>query len=232
MSAMQGVTGGRRGTKRKSAGYAFSKKKGSKKSRSAASITAGMGDELKFHDVNLDDAAVAAAGTVTDSVVKIAQGTGQSQRDGRKCVIAKIGWRYRLTLPEYVNQPTPSPGDVVRMLMYVDKQANGATATVLDILAAASYQSFNNLSNKSRFYTLMDKTITMNYQTLAGVTGAVDGAVEVYEGSFYKNCDVPLEFSDTLGAITEIRSNNIGVLLISAFGVATFNSKLRFRFVG
>ncbi len=200
--------------------------------KAAVVAQAAMRGEVKFHDVDLNDAVISAVGSITDSIVKIASGTGESQRDGRLCTVASVGWRYRLTLPEYVNAATPSPGDVARLIMYLDRQANGATAAVTDILESADYQSFNNLSNKSRFLTLCDKKIVMNYDTLSGVTGAVDGAVKVYEGNVYKKLNIPLEFSSTAGAITELRSNNIGVLLISAFGVATFNSKIRVRFVG
>ena len=48
--------------------------------------------------------------------------------------------------------------------------------------------------------------------------------------SFYKTCNMPIEYDSTTGAITEIRSNNIGVLLLSRNGVCTFGSKFRVRF--
>ena len=55
----------------------------------------------------------------------------------------------------------------MRVMLYHDKQANGATAAVLDILESADYQSFNNLVNSGRFRILMDRTYAMNYLTLA-----------------------------------------------------------------
>lgn len=73
----------------------------------------------------------------------------------------------------------------------------------------------------------------MNLTTMASDNGGVvSNSAVVRNGSFYKKCNVPLEFSSTTGAITEIRSNNIGVLLISAEGTAKFDSSIRIRFTG
>ncbi len=193
----------------------------------------GPGTELKFHDVDLDDAVIDTAGTVTASVNLIAQGTTESERDGRACTIKRIGWRYKITVPELDAVATPGAPDTVRVIMFLDKQCNGATATVTGILEAANYQSFNNLANKSRFRTLYDRTHQINYMSLASDNaGVVSQGAHSVNGSFYKDCNIKLEFDSTTGAITEIRSNNIGVLLISAAGVAAFDSKIRLRFVG
>ncbi len=189
--------------------------------------------ELKFHDVDLDDATVATGGTVTASVNLIPQGVTEVQRIGRKCTIRSIGWRYQMTIPERDAAAQPGQGDVLRMIMYQDKQTNGATAAVTDILEAADYQSFNNLVNKGRFRTLLDKTLTLNYSGLASDgAGVVSQALMFKSGTFFKSCNIPIEFDSTTGAITEIRSNNIGVLLLSGSGVAGFSSKIRLRFEG
>lgn len=189
--------------------------------------------ELKFFDVTLDDAVVAATGTITDSLNKIAQGTTESERDGRKCVISHIGWRFEISLPEIDAVATPASGDVLRIILYCDKQANGATAAVTDILELANYQSFNNLANTSRFRTLYDRVITINYATLASDNSAVVSQANVIRsGAMFKKVKVPLEFSATTGAMSEIRSNNLGVLLISRNGLCAFNSHLRLRFRG
>ncbi len=185
------------------------------------------GGELKFFDLDLDDATVANGGTITDSINKIAQGTTESTRIGRKCTIRSIGWRFEVTLPI---DTTVGLADVVRVIMYLDKQCNGATATVTDILESANFQSFNNLANKSRFRTLMDRTYAINVSAAAGNGTSNDAADSVIEDSFFKKCNLALEFDATAGAITEIRSNNIGVLLIARTGAAGFSSKIRLRF--
>ncbi len=192
---------------------------------------ASNGHELKFHDVNLDDAVISATGTVTPSVNLIAQGVTESERVGRRCTIKSIFWRWECNLPAVDAQALPDNGDVVRFIMYVDKQANGAAAAVTDILESADHLSFNNLSNSGRFRTLYDYNMVMNYDTLASDgAGVVSSAFRTYRGKFYKKCNIPLEFDASTGAITEIRSNNIAVLLISRSGKAVFVSKIRLRF--
>ncbi len=187
--------------------------------------------ELKFFDLDLDDTVVAAAGGITDSINKIAQGVTEVTRVGRKCTIKSIAWRYQTSLGSFDAQATPQLGQELRIMMYLDKQANGATAAVTDILESADFQSFNNLANSGRFRILMDKIVNITYPSLASDgAGVVSSNGIVRGGRFFKRCNIPIEFSATTGAITEIRSNNIGVLLISNTGVVGFNSKIRLRF--
>ncbi len=191
------------------------------------------GKELKFHDVDFNDAVVAIGGTVEPSINLIAQGVTESQRIGRKCTIRSIGWRWQMTIPERDAAATPGQGSTLRMILFQDKQANGATAAVTDLLESADFQSFNNLVNKGRFRTLMDKTVTINYMGLGSDgAGVVSQGLQIRHGTFFKECNIPVEFDSTTGAITEIRSNNIGVLLISGAGLCGFASKFRLRFEG
>lgn len=193
--------------------------------------TSGGDGEQKFFDVDLDDAAVDAAGTVTDSINKIAQGVTEVQRVGRKCTIKSINWHYRTYLPEAVSQATPQGPDIVRIMLFLDKQCNGATAAVTDILETANFQSFRNLANSGRFNILLDKSVALNYPSSGGWLANTYFNPEVTRpGAFYKKCSIPIEFSSTTGAIGEIRSNNLGVLLISNNGVAGFESAIRLRF--
>ncbi len=189
------------------------------------------GGELKFHDVDLDDAVVASTGTITATINIIPTGTTESTRIGRKCTIRNIGWRYSWQMPEQDAQATPASADILRIILYVDKQANAATATVSNFLSTADFQSFNQLQNKDRFITLMDRTVETNYNALASDGAGVVSQGSVFgEGSFFKRVNIPIEYSGATGAITEIRSNNIGVLLISAVGIVGFFSKFRLRF--
>ncbi len=193
----------------------------------------GVGtSEAKFHDVTLDDAVTAAAGAITDSVVKIAQGVTESTRVGRKCVITKIMWRYYLHMPEIDGTGDPPPPDVCRVILYVDHQCNGATAAVLDILESTDIRSFNNLANSSRFTILMDRVHDMPRPHLTNEQAAATLSCCKYfkSFSFYKSCSIPLEFTSTTGAITEITTNNIGVLIISEASVCGLDSHFRFRF--
>ncbi len=191
-------------------------------------------NELKFHDIDVDDAVVATGGTIQNagSINLIGQNITESTRIGRKCTIKSIGWRFTVSLPEVDAASAPPNPDTVRVLLYQDSQANGVTAAVTDILESAHYQSFNNLANKSRFSTLMDKTVALNFTTGLGIGADSDYTSVRKEFSFFKKCVIPLEFSGVAdpAAMTEVRSNNLGVLLISQAGVAKFDSKFRLRF--
>ncbi len=192
----------------------------------------GPGQELKFHDLDIDDATVAAGGTIQTSgtVCVIPQGVTEKQRVGRKCVVRSINWRFQLTTVEQDGVADPLNSDTVRVILYLDKQCNGAAAGVTDILEADDYQSFNNLANKTRFRTLMDRTYTLNVKAGGGNGTASDWAATVINDTFFKKVNIPIEYDSTTGAITEIKSNNIGVLLLGLQATTSFDSKMRLRF--
>ncbi len=187
--------------------------------------------ELKFHDVDFTDAVVATGGTVEPTINIIVQGVGESQRIGRKCTIRSINWRYTVDLPAEQDQTDIGNGEIVRIILFHDKQCNGATATVTGILESASFLSFNNLSNKGRFRTLMDRIVVLNRQvSSADGANTQSGPLFVKHGVFFKNVNIPIEYDNPDGVIGRMRTNNIGVLLISQTGVAGFTSKFRLRF--
>ncbi len=189
------------------------------------------GPELKFHDLDIDDAVVAAGGTIAQASCNlIAQGVTESARIGRKCLVKQINWRFQINLPEVDAGGTPQDSDVIRVILYLDKQCNGAAAAVTDIVESANFQSFNNLSNKSRFRTLMDRTYEISPNGVGGNGTAVDSGGANVTDTLFKSVNIPVEFNAATGAITEIRSNNIGVLLLGFAGVSGFFSKMRLRF--
>ncbi len=187
--------------------------------------------ELKFHDLDIDISPVGLAGVIAqDSVNLIAQGVTESERIGRKCRIKSINWRFNCRL--LATTVAANTSDTIRILLYLDKQANGATASITGILESANYQSFNNLTNKGRFRTLMDKTLALNCTAGSGrgSTDTLSYAEHNVASSYFKNVNIPIEFSAGTGAIGEITSNNIGVLLITESGLVNFTSKMRLRF--
>ncbi len=202
-----------------------------KRARAMEPRRLGYSGELKFHDVALDDAVVAGGGNITATVNIIPQGVTEIQRIGRKCTIRSIHWKYRVDLPEVGPVASPNTIDEVRVIMYLDKQCNGATAAATDILETATLRSFRNLANSGRFTFLCDRVHTLNWTTLASDTaGAYRQAEVVREFSFNKKCEIPIEFNAGAGILTEIRSNNIGVLLVGVNGAAGFLSSIRLRF--
>ncbi len=196
----------------------------------------GTRAELKFHDIDVDEAAADWSGGKIQnagSICLIGQGITESTRIGRKCILKSIMWRGTLNMA-LLAAATLRADEIVRVLVYQDTQANGATAAVTDILEAADAHSFNNLANKGRFRTLMDKRYAIRPSASAGDGATNDTAAAKTAVSFFKRCNIPLEFSGVANpaAITEMRSNNIGILLISESnaGSIALNSKVRLRF--
>lgn len=188
-----------------------------------------LGNEYKFFDTTWDESGIAATGLIAlDSVNEVAAGTGENQRIGRKITIRSIHVRWDVVLT--AGTTANETDDNLRLIVYLDRQCNGATAAVTDILETAAYKSFNNLSNKNRFKILADKFTDINSMSGA-YTGSTDnyGKAGKYR-SMHMKCNIPVEFSSTTGAITEIRSNNVGVLLITANANANSEGQVRIRY--
>ncbi len=191
----------------------------------------GPTSELKFHDVDVDHNPINTAGIITPSINIIPQGTTESQRIGRKCTIKSIGWKVRFQYPELDGGATPQASDDIRLILYLDKQANGAAASVLDLIETADVRSFRNLANSGRFVFLHDKLYTINVTNLASdAAGVVSSGGVRRNFSVYKKCNLPIEFSSTTGAIGEIRSNNLGVMAMTGNGLTILDSTFRLRF--
>ncbi len=193
-----------------------------------------VGPELKFHDVDVDmTGADHSAGVIlnTSSINLIAQGVTESTRIGRKCVIRSIGWRGNVDYAVATGAGA-ADADQLRLMLVLDKQANGAAPAVTDVLESANIHSFNNLSNKGRFRVLSDKIHFLNVVGAAGDGTTHDYMIVKEPIEFFKQVNIPLEFSAGTGAITEIRSNNLFILAISqlASTSTSIDSKVRLRF--
>ncbi len=188
--------------------------------------------ERKFIDKDVANFTIAVTGNSgTASLNLIASGTGESQRIGRKAVLLQIDLRgYMVHLG--ASASTGPLADPVTVYMILDKQANGAQATWADVFDTAHPLSFRNLANKDRFTVLGTKRFVM--QTLAG--GGDIGASNsnwTNNAKFYSmhwQGKIPVEFNNTTGAITEVRSKNVFLLFISETGTASTLYKTRVRF--
>ncbi len=193
---------------------------------------AGNRAEKKFHDLDFDDAVIAAGMNVSTAMLTIPEGNGEQERIGRAITITNIGIKYDISLPS-----TPSAAntrDVVRFMVVQDKQCNGALPAALDLLETADYQSFNNLANSRRFRVLMDRnySLTCKAGSGRGATDTLSYGFDSVQDTFYKKCNIQIEYdnSATDGTIGTIRSNNIFLVVGTRQGLATFASKIRFRF--
>ncbi len=202
-----------------------------KKPRARAPQYRAAAGELKFHDVDIDDAIIATGGVITATVNVIPQGVTEIQRIGRKCTVKSIMWRGALSLPALELEGSPGDSERFRLILYMDKQTNGATAAALDILEVVGADTYRNLANVGRFDILLDQHMVLNYATLSHHADNSFSMAKVSRNfSFYKKCNVPLEFSGANGTIDELRSNNFGVMLVSEGGSGAIVSSVRLRF--
>lgn len=188
--------------------------------------------ELKYHDISININPIPSLGTIKDSFNEIADGTNEQQRNGRRVIIHLIQWQGVFELPAQPVGVTALPPDEVRVILYVDKQCNGATATVSDFFPSSDIHSYYTLDQSDRFNILYDQRHVINY---GGITQSNPANYFVQSPNkipftIEVPCSVKLQFSGATGALTEIRSNNIGALLISSRGVSYITSRARLRF--
>jgi len=167
----------------------------------------GGGSENKFFDTALSFTCDATGEVpATGQLCLIPQGVTESTRIGRRAQIKSIQIKGRA-------QFLPSSGTVGSTLAYVyvvlDKQCNGAAAGVTDVMTSDQMSTnLINLANSERFVIL--KKFQIHLASAAGVSAAYSSAHANIE--WYHKCNIPLEFSSTTGAITELKSNNIFLL--------------------
>lgn len=171
---------------------------------------AGGAAEQKFFDTTLQfsfDTTMEVPATGQLSLIP--QGVTESTRVGRKCLIKSIKIQARLRL---VPGASTNSSTGCHLFLILDKQANGAAAAVTDVFTNTTvYLANRNLSNSSRFVIL--KKWRKMLKTGAGVSAAYGTDSQYID--FYKKCNIPLEFSSTTGAITELKSNNLFLIAAS-----------------
>lgn len=194
----------------------------------------GGDKELKFHDLNITDASASSAGEIfEDSIFEIPAGTGESARIGREICVKKISCRGDIT---FTGQTTANANnDVVRVLWYLDRSANGAAPNVGDILEHVNVHSFYNLANTKRFRILSDKFlyITSTGAYHDGVSHRHVPVIRRYRFTKrFKGRGLKVDYSGVTGALTELCCNAVGILLISNAGHCRTTIRIRVRYTG
>lgn len=85
----------------------------------------------------------------------IQSGTTASTRIGRRITMKSILVKFNASLA-----PTTTGASSLRILIVYDKQANAATPAATAVLVTDTISSPMNLSNSSRFVTLIDETVS------------------------------------------------------------------------
>lgn len=201
--------------------------------------------ELKFLDVNQPKVVPQPTGTILkDTLFILPQGTGISERIGRNVVVTKIMFQGNLHLAAGAGATDENDiaHDLIRIIVYWDKQCNGGPATPSDILNGnpPNYNAFRNLANTNRFVILADKRVMLNSTSMINDNNVdVDASeirfmTKIKNFQYFLNVNIPIEYGDitggTEGDISEIRSNNVGVLAITKDGIIDITGTYRIRY--
>lgn len=156
---------------------------------------------------------------VLGGMTSIDDGTEDFERVGAKISITAVQYHLEASL-----DAAETGSNLVRVILFCDKQSNGSAPTVTNILQNADFLSFRNLDNLQRFDILDDTVLELNAS--AGVSGTLIGD-SVYKG-VYKKVDYVASFASAAGAVP--LTNNIGMLVIAKNTNGTYNVRSRLRF--
>lgn len=159
-----------------------------------------INSEVHYHDVT-------ATGTTIDNVGNVillsgmAQGDTSITREGSSILAKDLSYRLHLGLHSdaVLNQ--------IRLIFFVDKQQNGATPLVGEILQTVSYLSPLDLDNGKRFVVLKDQLVTMDSSSRKNM---------VQKG--FLKLPFHLKYDGATGGIADMKENAIFLLVLSDAG--------------
>lgn len=201
----------------------------------ASKVAKALNVEKKYHD-SYTGANLAAPLIIPLNIIQ--QGdTGQS-RDGDQVKMTFINGRIA------INNETPGAHNV-RFMVIHDRQSDGNTPDFGEILelqggSIVGTNALNNLDNKFRFHTLYDKTVSLPGQVDGGTPELTVGAnslrqfviaLNLYK-KYKKGTGLRVRYSASTGAISDIASNAVYLLVLPDSGQAeihcTINMRVRF----
>lgn len=171
-------------------------------------------------------------GGALPSILGLPQGTNKNQRVGNGIQVYRIRIRGAIILGGATSQIRPEnpPGvqvfcDRVRIIVYHDRQGNGAAPSINDILEYPYINSPMNMDKMHRFKFLKDKTYT-HTQDFGYIAAQTGGVMSTASGAAVPTIpfkmsirlkNLPVRYNGSTGALAELISDNIGVFLISEF---------------
>jgi len=189
----------------------------------------GPAAELKFFDTDMQfNVDLTPEVPATGQLNLIPQGVTESTRVGRKACLKSI----QIDGSIVYSVPASVGGTIISISLVQDTQCNGAAAAATDVYNFNGTNmvqgTLRNVANSERFRVLKKWDISMNVG--AGIVNAFGEIVRKWK--YYTRCDIPIEFSSTTGALTEIRSNNLFLVAgsLNADDAVVVNGLCRVRF--
>jgi hypothetical protein len=187
--------------------------------RKRARVRLPSDKELKYWDTYRADINLPVDGHVIPTICGIDQGTATTQRIGRQIKIVSIHFKgYIYHFPS----AALDCARLFRVILYVDKQCNGAPAEFTDIYtppggANSNIFAYRNLENQKRFRVLADQYHKIETRVTDDVLG-FGRMLTHFE--FNKDVDIDINYTGGGITVTSISSNNIGMIVIADGGSA------------
>ncbi len=199
-----------------------------------------LGIETKFKDSTYPPTAIAVTITgaeadpaTLDSLSAIAQGDGETQRDGRKCTLTSLHMRGQVTLSLTAGSALTASREA-RVVVVWDTQTNGAQLNAEDVILAATNveHGFRNLQFTKRFKILKDQNWTLNPLAAAGDGAANDTAAVSRDFKWNFPLKIPVIHNGTTAVVANITDNSLHVIAFASGTGVTLQYESRVRFVG
>lgn len=198
---------------------------------------------------NVIDVAHSSAVSAGSSAITLLNGSvpgsGVSDRLGRRINMVSLQLRLGFT-NEYAatvggTTLTGQACDYFRVILVYDKQTNGSTPAVTDVLVSDNVNSLTNLNNRDRFTILMDKLI--NPSAYADPSPETHGNGYVFSSShdgrkWFRKLDLLTQYNaGTAGTAADIATGALWLIKMSSgstggnityAGLVSGNSRLRF----
>ncbi len=169
----------------------------------------------------------------------IGQGDGESQRDGRVATLHSWFVKGFITNSELESQVAPIADTLCRVVVYLDKQTNGAQAdaeNVFDTIGASQdVNSVKNLQNSARFRVLKDKTIlNRNPNTNEGAINlfAAGQTFTPFKFGGIFNPPLRVNHTGTAATVAVIADNSLHISATSTQTTGLISYRSRVRFTG
>lgn len=131
-------------------------------------------------------------------VNSVDRGTDNTERIGRQITMKSL---YVKGIMKYqASFPTAVVDQMVRLLIVIDKEPNGAVYTLDEVLTSIGVNTFRNLDNKSRFVILYDRKFNIN-------TASEPGSFKQFK--YFRRFNLPITYTGTGGSIADINKNSI-----------------------
>lgn len=173
--------------------------------------------EWKFFDIFASATASLTGVIVAASHNVIPQGTGPSERLGRKITIRSLQVQGSFQLPTTL--VVAHMAQRIRIVFYIDTATNGSARPVDEMLSGppTSIFAFRELSNEPRIPFIYDEQFDVPVWAVHS-TGTSIPTTTGFEFNCKLNLPIEFDASATTGEIATQRTNNIGSFIVCEAG--------------